>query len=123
MKSTSNIKLSEIQYSLPFVLDMMNDCSKNRDNKTVRDFFALCGLSLIPKDKKKRQKDRTYLTIEFITRIWPYKDPETGALLELKKNKETEQMELVPVKRFTGPKVLDVLEKYALEKKKRLCNS
>lgn len=108
------------QRELSTIVYEINNFAK-LEGSEAREFFSVCGLSIAPKNDKKRDSKRVYLTESFILDILDHLCllSDDGTILKQKMNKETKIYEYVPEDRLTANKVLNILikgTKIAIEK-------
>lgn len=114
--------IREYQRQLNVIVNQINDYAKIEGN-LARAFFEKCGISIAPKDAKKRDAKRVYLNCDIIleafnsfgliadkTTIELYKlDVKEGTILRKYTDKETKVTTLVPDNNLTATKVLNIL--------------
>lgn len=112
----------EYQRELNVIVNQINEYAKIEGNK-AREFFTLCGISIAPKDSKKRDTKRVYLNTELVIaayssegliadqttkKLYKLEVPE-GCILRKVTNKDTQITTFVQDTNLTATKVLNIL--------------
>lgn len=112
----------EYQKQLNVIINQINEYAKIEGN-SARSFFEKCNISIAPKNDKKRDAKRVYLSAEIILNafnsfgliadkdtieVYKLEVPE-GTILRKATDKETKVTTLVPDTNLTASKVLNIL--------------